>query len=86
VSTYPTLSASERWWIHLRECEVCCIADTLDEARLDRFCAIGSVLRDASIAAYREASESWGDTALGKGDSRSSGSNLGQTYVSRHHV
>jgi hypothetical protein len=71
VSTYPTLSASERWGKHLFACEVCCIDES--EPEKDRLCAIGSVLRDASIKAYREASESRGDTAFGRGDSRGSG-------------
>jgi hypothetical protein len=55
MSIYPTLSASEKWWKHLSNCEVCCIAPSMKDAYLDRVCAIGSELRDASIAAYREA-------------------------------
>jgi hypothetical protein len=56
MSTYPTLSASERWGKHLFACEVCYVDES--EPEKDRLCATGSVLRDASIKAYREANVS----------------------------
>jgi hypothetical protein len=48
-----TDSASTRWGCHYMACEVCQI-DEFDLSK-DRLCAIGSVLRDASIKAYRAA-------------------------------
>jgi hypothetical protein len=56
MSTYPTLSASERWGKHLFACEVCYVDES--EPEKDRLCATGSELRDASIKAYREANVS----------------------------
>jgi len=53
-ATSTTHSASERWWLHLRGCEVCYIAPSMEDAYLDRVCAIGADLRAASIKAYRE--------------------------------
>jgi hypothetical protein len=51
MSTYPGLSASERWGRHYFACDIC-QADEFDPAK-DRFCWLGAMLRDASINASK---------------------------------
>lgn len=73
-TTYPPLSASERWGRHYIWCEVCQIDER--EPEKDRLCAIGSELRAASIEAWRT-SEPRGDNSSSRKkmdvDSRGSG-------------
>jgi hypothetical protein len=47
VSTYPSLSASERWGRHYFSCDICQV-DEFDPTK-DRLCWLGAMLRDASI-------------------------------------
>src|SRR4030095_1005612 len=51
MSTYPGLSASERWGTHYMACDICQVHE-FDPAK-DQFCWLGALFRDASIEAMR---------------------------------